>query len=208
MNELKIKMLLVKSIMDNYDDYIVGSEFSFQFGERRADLVLLCDNKLTAFEIKSARDNVSRLEYQIESYKKFFDYCFIVCETSNLREIRESTPKEIGIIVINNNGELKKIRKSSEFKRHDKKILSSTISTSKLRKLLNANGSLKSKNDLCYEVAKKTPLNVIRELSREAFFNRYAVGSKLLRQEVSSTITPDDIFTITKKSPTPLKLKR
>lgn len=205
MTELEIKMILVKHIIEHYDDYIVGSEFTFQFGERRADIALFYNDELTAFEIKSARDNTSRLEYQIESYKKFFDYCFIVCEEENLDEVRKSIPKDVGIMIVKND-KIKKIRKSNHYKKYDKKVLSSVIPVNILRKLLS-NPPLKSKNSLCDYAAKKTPLDTLKQLSRDQFIDRYAIASKLLKQESSSKITPDDIYTITKKSPTPLSLK-
>ncbi|WP_305838981.1 hypothetical protein [Photobacterium leiognathi] len=52
MTELEIKKLIVRYFLEKYENFVVGSEFSFQFGERRADLALLDDGYLTAFEIK------------------------------------------------------------------------------------------------------------------------------------------------------------
>ncbi|MBF4385732.1 protein cII, partial [Vibrio anguillarum] len=48
MTELEIKKLLVRHFLEKYENFVVGSEFSFQFGERRADLALLNADYLSA----------------------------------------------------------------------------------------------------------------------------------------------------------------
>ncbi|WP_434137309.1 sce7726 family protein [Photobacterium leiognathi] len=203
MTELEIKKLLVRYFLEKYENFIVGSEFSFQFGERRADIALLDDGYLYAFEIKGARDTVSRLNYQIESYKKFFDFCFVVCEPSNLSEVRMTIPRDVGIFLVENN-EIKYIRQSKQFKRHDKKVLSSALSVQKLMAL--AKGSnLKSKHELCEYVSKHNTLESLRKLSRDDFKAKYGVVSRLLKQETTLHLTSDDIYTITKRAPSLLK---
>jgi len=203
MTELEIKILLVKYVLKKYENFVVGSEFSFQFGQRRADLALLNCGYLTAFEIKGARDTVSRLDYQIESYKKFFDFCFVVCEPNNLADVRAAIPKEIGILLANSNG-ITHIRQSKCFKRHDKLILTSVLSVQKLNAL--AKGTyLRSKHDLCMFISKHNSLELLRKISRDDFREKYGVASRLMKQETTLHLTSDDIYTITKKAPTSLK---
>ena len=205
MTELEIKILLVKYLLEQYENFVVGSEFSFQSGERRADLALLEANYLTAFEIKGARDTVTRLGYQIDSYKKFFDFCFVVCEPSNLSEVRAILPKDVGILLADEKG-ITHIRQSRQFKQHDKLILASVLSVQKLSRLAKSN-SLRSKHELCEHVAKNNSLDYLRELSRRDFDEKYAVASKLMRQETTMHLNSDDIYTITKKAPSTLKKK-
>ncbi|EGR0126612.1 MmcB family DNA repair protein [Vibrio vulnificus] len=205
MTELEIKKLLVRYFLEKYEDFVVGSEFSFQFGERRADLALLDAGCLTAFEIKGARDTVSRLSYQIESYKQFFDFCFVVCEPSNLTEVRATIPRDIGILLADSSG-ITHVRQSKQFKRHDKKVLSSALSVQKLIALAKGR-NLRSKHELCEYVSRNNTLELLRLLSRNDFSERYGVASRLLRQETTRHLTSDDIYTITKKSPSLLKRK-
>lgn len=203
MTELEIKILLVKYFLRKYENFVVGSEFSFQFGQRRADLALLNCGYLTAFEIKGARDTVSRLDYQIESYKQFFDFCFVVCEPNNLADVRAAIPKEIGILLANSDG-ITHIRQSKCFKRHDKLILTSVLSVQKLNAL--AKGTfLRSKHDLCMFISKHNSLELLRKISRDDFREKYGVASRLMKQETTLHLTSDDIYTITKKAPTSLK---
>ncbi|RYU56043.1 protein cII [Aliivibrio finisterrensis] len=203
MTELEIKKLLIRYFLENYESFVVGSEFSFQFGERRADLALLKAGYLTAFEIKGARDTVSRLSDQIESYKNFFDFCFVVCEASNLAEVRVTISRDVGILLAGSDG-ITHVRQSKQFKRHDKRVLSSALSVQKLT-ALSKGCNLRSKHELCEYVSKNNTLESLRQLSRSDFNERYEVASKLLKQETTLHLTSDDIHTITKKAPSLLK---
>ena len=203
MTELEIKILLVRYFLEKYENFVVGSEFSFQFGERRADIALLEVSRLTAFEIKGARDTVSRLGYQIESYKKFFDFCFVVCEPSNLSEVRAKIPRDIGILLAANNM-ITHVRQSKQFKQHDKLILSSVLSVQKLN-VLAKGSNLRSKHDLCEFVSKNNSLESLRKLSRDDFNAKYGAASRLMKQETTLHLNSDDIYTISKRGPSLLK---
>ena len=205
MTEIQIKMLLVQYLKNQYKNFVVGSEFTFHFGERRADLALLESDFLTAFEIKGARDNVLRLAEQIKSYKNFFDYCYVVCEDINLESVRSVISKDIGIMIARSDG-IFPIRRSKQFKRHNKVILTSNLSVQKL-KILAKNNELKSKHSLTEYVSRKNSIQVIRELSRKDFDEKYSVASKLMLQETTQHLNSDDIYTITKRAPSDLKRK-
>ncbi|HDY7509577.1 TPA: sce7726 family protein [Vibrio vulnificus] len=203
MTELDIKLILVRHFLEHSKDFVIGAEVPFLFGERRADLAVFEDRNLTAYEIKSSRDNVSRLSYQIDSYKKFYDFCYVVCELGNLSEVRAALPREIGILTIED-GKVVRVRVSKKFKRHDKIALSSALSVQKLKSLAKS-PNLRSKSELCEFVSKNNTMEYLRELSRSDFVERYGVVSRLLRQETTLHLNSDDIYTITKKAPTNLK---
>ncbi|PRY65191.1 hypothetical protein B0H98_103134 [Vreelandella songnenensis] len=202
MTELEIKVILADSISNQYPEYIMGIEFPFQFGERRADLALLREMELTSYEIKSATDRTTRLSYQLDSYKSYFDYCYVVCEESNLKEVRNNTPRSIGILIVSNK-KIKHIRKSNKFKNHNKESLCSTLPINFLRNKASLK-KIKSKHDLCKHISSKHPIETIRKWTRLNFKERYETASKLVKIEKGDTINKDDIFTLTKKSPTKL----
>lgn len=54
----------------------------------RADLVLLLDEKLVAFEIKSARDKLDRLANQISAYRRTFDEVWIVADQKHIEGLK------------------------------------------------------------------------------------------------------------------------
>lgn len=199
MDELQIKAKLVESLLDESPTIVLASEVSFAHGARRADLVSLSGRDATVFEIKSKGDKVNRLDYQIEAYKKFFDYCYIVCEEENLAAVRKNIGSSIGVIVIAK-GEPRFVRKSKRFKRHDKELLVSILKIEELKKLTGQT-ALRSKEELCRYAAKKYDIGLLRDLSRANLIEKYSSVTKLLRGEVVKLVNPDDIQTITKTAP-------
>ena len=78
---------------------------------RRADLVVANGN-LVAFEIKSASDKLTRLEGQLEAYKKSFEATTIVCAHKHLSNVRKLAPSGVGILVVSEDGGFLEIRRS------------------------------------------------------------------------------------------------
>jgi hypothetical protein len=198
MKEIEIKRHLIDYIIKNDTSVVVGAEVPFQFGTRRADVVSILDEIATAYEIKGASDSTERLDYQIKSYKKYFDYCFVVCEKSNLTQIRKTIGREIGILFVDENG-ISELRKSKQFKRHDKETLASTMSIEQLKKAFNK--QFRSKHEMCEFVARTHTLDIIRHHSRTSLYNRYHQLSNILRSELGDVIHSDDILTITRMPP-------
>jgi hypothetical protein len=99
-----------------------------------ADLVLVANNRLYAFEIKSANDDLRRIENQLINYKKIFDYICVITTDNHLSEVRGISIKNFGIYVINPNGKIEEKRKAPELKFFSKEEALYTISASFLKK--------------------------------------------------------------------------
>lgn len=69
-------------------------------GKSRADAILVRENKIVGFEIKSDKDNLLRLEAQMKDYTRFCDECYIVTGDKHLEEIPLVVPEFYGIIRI------------------------------------------------------------------------------------------------------------
>lgn len=199
MKEIEIKALLVEYLLKKDREITLGAEVPFIFGTRRADIISIKNETAIAFEIKSARDTTDRLAYQIESYKSYFDKCYIVCEASNLRKIRKIINKEIGLLVVENLS-IKEIRKSKTFKRLNKYTLASTIPTSIL-KSMHKGKIPRAKVDLCHSISSQINLDKIRKLSRENLQQRYQQQTSLLKMDTIEKINSDDIITISRLTP-------
>ncbi|EJC6393895.1 sce7726 family protein [Serratia sp. SRS-8-S-2018] len=195
MKEIEIKKVLIEHLI-NCDNNIISSEFRFDFGTRRADIICMLDDMLIAYEIKGAGDNTERLATQIDSYRKYFDFCFIVCERSNVDSIRKKTPRSVGIIVIENEV-VTQVRKSNKIKKHDKITLASTIDINYLRRLV-VDKRVKSKHELCEALALQKSLDDIRKISREDVFKKIVIPYKLFLAEMGKIIHSDDILTLTR----------
>jgi hypothetical protein len=196
MKEMDLKIKLVEHLIKcstNYDQ-IINSEFSFQFGSKRADIVLISGDEATVFEIKSERDNTERLANQIENYKKYFDYCYVVCEKSNLKNIREKTPKNIGIIMISD--DVQYVRYATKIKRLDKLSLVSTLPTRVLNKI--SSKPYRDKFSLCEQITKENTCEVLKLASRKAMRDSISSIYVQFLEEIGSIITADDIYQLSR----------
>lgn len=205
MKEIEIKKLLVKHLLERAPQVVLGAEVPFKYGSRRADIMAVHGEMATAYEIKGAGDSTERLGYQVESYKEYFDFCYVVCEVENLSQIRKNIGREVGIMLASDSG-IAQIRKSNQFKRHDKESLASTLTVKTLKDVTN-DKTLRSKHDLGMALASKCTLDFIRHLSRKELISKYEVVTKLLRKETNQVINSDDILTITRIPPKNLFLR-
>ncbi|MGG2121552.1 sce7726 family protein, partial [Escherichia coli] len=103
------------------------------------------------YEIKSEKDSVERLVYQIDSYKEYFDYCYIVCVNQNLDAVRKKISTNVGIIVVDDIS-VRRIRKAKRIARQEKLCLASTIPVNELKKIVMQKKGL-SKYELCVSLA-------------------------------------------------------
>jgi hypothetical protein len=200
--ELRIKILLAEYFLQLQDILAIGAEVSFQYGERRADFISIQSDLLSGYEIKTAGDSISRLKYQLDGYKAFFDFSFVVCEESNLSAVRKIASKDFGILLATSSG-IRQIRKSKQFKNHSKEMLASYLSVCKLKQLAR-NNTLRSKHDLCSFVAIKYGRNELYLINRAEIKSRYKKTYHQMKSEVRTKITSDDILTITRRPPTSL----
>ncbi|RZI80735.1 MAG: hypothetical protein EOP38_21590 [Rubrivivax sp.] len=78
---------------------------------RRADLIV-ANGKLAAYEIKTARDSLERLDGQLATYLKLFEQVTVVCDARHVSGVLEATSPQVGIWSISNFGEIQVIRAS------------------------------------------------------------------------------------------------
>lgn len=66
-------------------------------GKSRADAILVKENEILGFEIKSDKDSLVRLVTQVKNYERFCDKCYIVTGIHYIDKIEEAVPKHWGI---------------------------------------------------------------------------------------------------------------
>jgi hypothetical protein len=76
----------------------IVSELSLRIGPARADLVLL-DDDIKAFEIKSDFDSLDRLPGQIQSYNRVFDEVTLICGSVHLHDASIMIPEWWGLML-------------------------------------------------------------------------------------------------------------
>lgn len=77
----------------------------------RADVVVL-NGTSTAYEIKSERDNLDKLEDQISAYRSVFARVNVIAAQKHVRTIRECVSPDVGIQVLSNRYQISTIREA------------------------------------------------------------------------------------------------
>lgn len=197
--ETLLKIELTKHLLRTDPEAILAMEVPYLFGERVADVVKIDGQEAVVYEIKSAKDSLNQLVEQINDYKKFFDQCYVVCEIKNLEAVRKLVPKQIGIIVYNGK-KLEQKRKSALIRRLNKIALASVLTKKCLAKITKES-QRESHVDLTKIAASKLTLESLKKLSRDFLASKYKLSNSLMRAEISSEPTADDLYLLGKKIP-------
>lgn len=83
----------------------------FRVGTRKADLAIL-NGTSTVYEIKSERDNLSRLDSQVDSYRKVFASVNVITAESHLDNVNALLPTDVGILYLNAKLQISTFRKA------------------------------------------------------------------------------------------------
>lgn len=144
MNEHEIKESLIRYLSNRYssenNEITFIKELFVDSWNRRADVVMV-NGHLSAYEIKSDRDSLTRLRGQLDSFKNYFEYVTVVCTKTYISEIRKILGHDewlkVGIYLVDGEN-VRSIRKA---KKNVIKIDNwfSHLPVDELRKLLKEN---------------------------------------------------------------------
>jgi hypothetical protein len=104
---------------------------------RRADLVM-ANGKLAAFEIKSDRDSLDRLDGQLRSYLRFFEQVSVVCAERHLPGVLATAPAEVGVLRVASNGDIRLVRPPLTVQGHTAREWVSFLPVDEVRNLLRS----------------------------------------------------------------------
>lgn len=141
MTELQIRNAIISTLMQSStwsNSTFIPEMFVDEFA-RRADLVV-AGSKLVAFEIKSDRDRLDRLEGQLLSYTRFFEQVTVVCAERHFDGIEALSADDIGIWIIKDDGAIRKIRNAKTLANGSVESWLSFLPVDELKALLRANG--------------------------------------------------------------------
>lgn len=178
-NAYIIKAEFISDILENKiklfsnNDILIGQEVMFGKQKTFADLVVLSNNKTYAFEIKAHNDNFKRLDFQINNYKKIFDYIYVIVTENHLEALKRLNYQNVGIITISDNG-FKFIKRGVVQKSFSKEDILETIPLSYLSKKYNF------KNNTPASIVRTTLLqHSQKELKQTLFgFLKYKIENK------------------------------
>nr|MCY2673630.1 sce7726 family protein [Bacteroides fragilis] len=117
-NSFIIKARFIDHILNSFcsDNICIGQEVMYGTNRLLADLVLVADGKLYAFEIKAYNDDLRRIENQLANYRKIFDFIYVITTENHLANIRNIHQKKVGIYVFNPDGTISEKRRALEQK--------------------------------------------------------------------------------------------
>ena len=112
----------------------------FRVGRCKADLAIL-NGTATAYEIKSERDSLTRLERQIEAYRNVFAKVYVIAGENHLDAIFESAPSDVGILKLTERYSISTLREALEKPQRTKsEVIFDSIQLYEAKKILALNG--------------------------------------------------------------------
>ena len=164
LTEFAIREKLIESLRSSgeAEDTVFFREMFIQNFARRADLVV-ANGKLVAFEIKSARDSLGRLDGQVSAYVEHFEQVTVVAATKHLQPVLRNVPNSVGVWEVLDSGDLV-IHRCAPERRVTKCKLLTFLPVDELRSFVRANGKHVSggRAELS-TVAQTFPRDVIRD---------------------------------------------
>ena len=74
-------------------------------GKSRADVLMVKEDGIYGFEIKSDADTYARLKRPVRDYDRYYDYNYVVIGTTHVKHIEEHVPVYWGILVADREGD-------------------------------------------------------------------------------------------------------
>lgn len=196
--EAKIKLSLIQYLLrtDKYNS-IIATEVPINQTQNIVDVLQISTTVSSAFEIKSDRDNFSRLDKQIQSYSSVFNYVSVVISENNYKAVLPLIPKKIGIMLIKESDIIVK-RKPSEIKKLSKDALAKIIWKNNLLKIMSSKFTthqLKGLSD--YELRKLLikyyNLKEIRSFAYDFLIQKYSSSFINFKKNLGAQIHEDDL---------------
>jgi hypothetical protein len=112
----------------------------FRVEDCKADLVIL-NGTATAYEVKSERDSLARLERQIETYSQCFAQVYVIAAENHLDAVKALIPNDVGILKLSNRLEISLVQKALDRpERTSSAVIFDSVRTVEARLILEAHG--------------------------------------------------------------------
>ena len=190
MKENDVKRALIEKLVRDSSVRAIAQEYVFDFGRCRADVVCLKNDRLIGYEIKSSFDKITRLSDQLDSYGRFFDYTYVVCDARHLPAVEVLAQKNVGLYLCANRN-VKRIRTAKITRGLDSVIGLDTLSLSALRNSFGLGA--RSKFEVCELIVKAHSSKRIRNKIIENFAEKYEAPTNIFRGEIAELVTLDDL---------------
>lgn len=113
-NEYVYKAALTHNVLLGIHSFKTASMVSeFRVGFSKADVVIF-NGTSTVYEIKSERDNLNRLNGQINDYRKVFARVFVICSPDHVNAVEKLVPDDVGILILSRWNRITTARESQD----------------------------------------------------------------------------------------------
>lgn len=139
--DVDIRTLLNDELLKKYPESTIINEFTLRSGLARADIIIF-DNYIRGYEIKSEADNLNRLPNQIKYYNQTAEYMTIVTCGNHLKGVLNLIPIWWQVILYKD-GTFQQIREGTLNKNIDKIALISLLWKSEYIEIMKKYGIIK-----------------------------------------------------------------
>ncbi len=177
-----IRKALVGRCSGIYDQNgeLVVHELGLAHAKKRVDLAILSDDEIHGYEIKSEKDNLHRLEGQLQIYLQSLHKLTLVVANKHLKHTLKYIPTWIGLIEVNVTSKgfnLNHYREAQKNPHIDPFILTHLLWRSEVQEILLNYGaspsSLRGSRVVLYrKLLKIIPENQLMKIIKQAMLNR------------------------------------
>ena len=193
------KAALLNFLLPTATPQAIVSELALDKWKFRADLVI-CGPSLTAFEIKTQTDKLSRLDRQIAAYSEVFENVYAVVATRHVANVLKSLPYHVGLLEIVQEGNANVIREIRPAKRSptiNKGAVAKLIPATELRRIIRAEGGsipASARREILTEALGCVSAEKMNYVAREFLVARYYEATRrFLTSVFERDVLPSDM---------------
>lgn len=188
--EAKAALLNYVARNEKLHNSTIISELTISGYTNRADLVII-DDYIHCYEIKTRTDSLRRLPQQCSIYSKVFDRTTIVAARNHIRNIRSLADSNIGLFCLENDNSITPIRKPKLKPKRDTIGLAELLPLSVLRSLTKT-APPAGRDEVTRQFALFGP-EWIREKTLAFLHHRYRQSNLAFKEATRELITPDHV---------------
>lgn len=192
-DETDIKTRFIDCLRKDGTNGVIGVEVPCLLGDRRVDVLRLCDGAFYAYEIKSDKDNLKKLLEQIDEHSSIFDYVSVIVTPrhySYIKKSRTKLPNKIGLIVFDNS-DFTELKKPKINRRLKKEKLCYFLNRAALNSFTKKNNDIIELSDLRRFVSEKISTEVIKQSAYSALIKKYEERYNVFLSSLSEVTVPD-----------------
>ncbi|MDA3969102.1 sce7726 family protein [Helicobacter ibis] len=201
MEEKRIKCLFLQELIKKQQELLLASiEVPVIRGKRKFDILTIEKDNIIGYEIKSCKDNLAKLNDQIQDYLKICDRVYVILDQKFINSNLE-LPCNVGVIIFyNQSGKFifKKMAKKNTPLAYYQTFLITQNKIKEYRK-----NSKQNSFEIRHHIVKKLKKNDLKEIVINELKYRFLENFLLLKHEIkknSNTIHLDDLFLLSGKT--------